>query len=217
MPNKKELTNKELLEKYPFLVLRNSYTGEIIKQSDPDNPHIEFKYDIPPGWWKCFGIALLDDIKEIMDKHNMKYEDFMFHQVKEKYGSICIYHNGMPEEWSSHEHAWEYISEHTCVECGIFPVPMRYFSWISPFCDNCIKSHRAWSKELEDKITEKGWSGRVQEYIVVSHFSKEGDYQEWIDMKPFYDKIGWKYTDKDLISKEEIEELIKKRKKEEGF
>lgn len=33
-------------------------------------------------------------------------------------------------------------------------------------------------------------------------------------MKPYYDKLGWKYTDKDLISREEAEELYKKRKEE---
>ena len=27
---------------------------------------------------------------------------------------------------------WEYISEHTCINCGKFPAPMRYNGWISP-------------------------------------------------------------------------------------
>ena len=199
---------KDLIKKYPFLVLRNSMTGEIIAQNDPEHFCIEFKDDIPKGWWSAFGLAYLDDFKEMLDKYNVDYDKVIFFQVKEKFGGLRVYHNGMPEEWDAHEHAWEYISEHTCVECGKFPVPMRYFSWISPLCEKHAWKDSEWSEEDKKQITEKNWDGRLLEYIVVNHYSNEGDYEEWIDMKPFYNKIGWKYTKKDLIGKEEIIKLI---------
>ena len=104
---------------------------------------------------------------------------------------------GAPDEWLEHEYAWKYISEHTCVECGKFPVPMRYFSWISPYCDKHAMNRR--------DITEKSWDGRLLEYLTIKHFSKDGDYQELIDMKPYYDKIGWNYTKDDLLNEEEKE------------
>ena len=207
--------NKELLKKYPFLVLKNVWTGEVMDQSDKENFYIEFRYDIPEGWWNCFGIPFLDDIKEIMDKYNMDYEKFMFTQVKEKFGGLRVYHNGMPEEWFSYEHAWEYISEHTCVKCGKFPVPMRYFAWISPYCDEHAWEDKQWSEEEKKEITERNWDGRLQEYLVINYYSKDGDWQEWIDMKPFYNKIGWKYTEKDLISKDEIVKNMSKEDEEE--
>ena len=144
----------------------------------------------------------------MLDKYNVDYDKVIFFQVKEKFGGLRVYHNGMPEEWDAHEHAWEYISEHTCVECGKFPVPMRYFSWISPLCEKHAWKDSEWSEEDKKQITEKNWDGRLLEYIVVNHYSNEGDYEEWIDMKPFYNKIGWKYTKKDLIGKEEIIKLI---------
>ena len=30
-------------------------------------------------------------------------------------------------------------------------------------------------------------------------------------MKPYYDKLGWKYTDKDLILKDELEKLMEEK------
>lgn len=210
-----ELDNKKLLEKYPFLILKNSMTGEVIAQNDSEHFHIEFKDDIPQGWWKAFGLAYLDDFKEMLDKHSVDYDKVIFFQVKEKYGSLRVYHNGMPEEWDAHEHAWEYISEHTCVKCGKFPVRMRDDGWVCPWCDDCFKeNHDNLSEEDFAKYREK-WTidkdDRLQEYLVINHFSKDGDYQEWIDMKPYYNKLCWKYTDKDLILKDELEKLMEEK------
>lgn len=199
------MTNKELLEKYPFLALKNSMTGELVEQENKEDPYIEFKDDIPIGWWNAFGIAYLDDMKEVMDKYNMKYEDFMFIQVKEKYGGLRVYHNGMPEEWDYHEDAWEYISEHTCVECGKFPVPMRRFSWISPYCDEDAIKLTESTKEEIDELTENEYDGKLLEYLIINYYSKDGDKKIYIDMKPFYNKIGWKYTDEDLYNAKEEE------------
>lgn len=202
-----KLDNKKLLEKYPFLVLRNSMTGEIIAQNNSEHFHIEFKDDIPQGWWKAFGIAYLDDFKEMLDKHNMNYDKVMFFQVKEKYGGLRVYHNGMPEEWDAHEHAWEYISEHTCVKCGKFPVPMRNDGWLSPWCDECFKEQvNNKDEEYIDRWTIDK-DNRLLEYLVINYSSKEKDWQEIIDMKPYYDKLGWKYTVKDLIDMEEAQKI----------
>lgn len=203
-------TEKELIEKYPFLQPRNVWTDEI-----PDNYDYNYcllKDEIPPGWWERFGIAYCEDLKDILNKYNYLNE-FRFVQCKEKYGGLRAYNNGAPEEWNAHEHAWEYISEHTCVKCGEFPVPMRFYWWISPYCDYHAFELSAGNKKEIDVVTEKKWDGRLNEYLVISRYSKDGDNEEWIDMKPFYDKIGWKYTDKDLILKDEIKEIIENRKK----
>lgn len=123
-------------------------------------------------------------------KNNNLLYSFRITTVKEKFGGLRVYHNGMPEEWDSHEHAWEYISEHTCVKCGKFPVPMRNDGWISPWCDECFKEHlNNRDEEYVDRWTIDKDS-RLLEYLVINYSSKEKDWQEIIDMKPYYDKIG---------------------------
>lgn len=199
---------KELIEKYPFLLPRNVWTDKL--DDDYDYSYCWFKDDIPQGWWKFFGLVYLDDLKEVLEKYDF-LDKFRFLQVKEKYGGLRAYNGGAPEEWFSHEYAWEYISEHTCVECGKFPVPMRYFGWVSPYCEEHAWNGREWTDEEKKKITEKNWDGRLLEYLVINHFSKDGDYQEWIDMKPYYNKLGWKYTNKDLILKDELEKLMEEK------
>ena len=203
---------KELIEKYPFLLPRNVLTDKL--DEDYDYSYCWFKDDIPQGWWKFFGLAYLDDLREVLEKYDF-LDKFRFLQVKEKFGGLRAYNGGAPEEWFSHEYAWEYISEHTCVKCGKFPVRMRDDGWVCPWCDDCFKeNHDNLSEEDFAKYSEK-WTidkeGRLQEYLVISHFSKDGDYQEWIDMKPYYDKLGWKYSDKDLILKDELEKLMEEK------
>lgn len=199
---------KQLVNEFPFLLPRNVWTDKL--DDDYDYSYCRFVNEIPHGWWDRWGLTYLKDLKEVLEKYNF-LDKFRFSEIKEKYGGLRAYNFGQPEEWDSHEHAWEYISEHTCIECGKFPVPMRHFSWISPYCDEHAWSGRNWTNEEKETITEKDWDGRMLEYLVINHFSKDGDYQELIDMKPYYDKVGWKYTDKDLILKDEIEKNLEER------
>lgn len=203
MDSKKEI--KELVEKYPFLLPRNVWTDKL--DDDYDYSYCWFKNDIPQGWWKRWGLAYLDDLKEVLEKYDF-LDKFRFLQVKEKFGGLRAYNSGAPEEWFSHEYAWEYISKHTCVKCGEFPARLIDDGWVSPWCDDCFKKNhgnlnkREFAKYSEKWVIDK--DSRLQEYLVINHFSKDGNYQEWIDMKPFYDKIGWKYSDDDLILKDEL-------------
>lgn len=199
---------KQLVNEFPFLLPRNVWTDKL--DENYDYSYCRFKGEIPEGWWKCFGLAYLKDLKDVLEKYNF-LDKFMFSQIKEKYGGLRVYHNGMPDEWNSHEHAWEYISEHTCIECGKFPVPMRHFSWISPYCDEHAWGSRDWTNDEKEIITEEYWDGRMFEYLVITHYLKDYKYDEWIDMKPFYDKVGWKYTNSDLILQDEIENIIEER------
>lgn len=204
--------NKELIEKYPFLAPRG-LNGKVLK--DFKWTHNDFELGMPQGWWKSWGLIYCQDLKDVCERNNVDLNSIYSIQVKEKYGGLRNYLNQYPEEWLSHEFAWEYISEHTCVKCGKFPVKMRDDGWVSPWCDECFKeNHNNLSEEDFAKYSEK-WTidkdDRLQEYLVINHFSKDGDYQEWIDMKPYYNKLGWKYTDKDLILKDELEKLMEEK------
>ena len=125
--------NRKLVKKYPFLKPTNSWTGLEIEDY---NYNFTLLDDIPEGWKKRFGIALCKDLKEILEKNNC-LEEFCILQIKEKFGSLRIYDNGAPKEWHEHLWAWEYISSHTCIKCGDFPVPLRNDGWICPECNSC--------------------------------------------------------------------------------
>ena len=165
-----------------------------------------FKYSMPIGWVTRFGKPLIEDLEDILNKNNFyNYELF---DVKEKWGQLSIYSNA-PEEWDDHEWAWEYISEHTCVQCGEFPVNLRDDGYVSPWCDKHFR-------ENHDNISDEKWPSyenmwtikqepKLLEYLCISSYDKEfGEVDRWIDLKPFYDKIGYKYNKEDLLSKEEF-------------
>ena len=86
---------KELINNYPFLMPRNVWTDEIPK--DYNYTYCLFKDEIPQGWWKFFGLAYLDDLKEVLEKYNF-LDKFRFLQVKEKFGELRAYNGGAPEE-----------------------------------------------------------------------------------------------------------------------
>lgn len=216
---KKELQkkNKELIQKYPFLQPRNVWTDSIPENFD--YTYCLLKDEIPEGWWNRFGITYCEDLKEVLEKYNFLYE-FRLTECKEKYGSLRAYHNGAPEEWNAHEYAWEYISSHTCVRCGKFPVPMRKAGWISPYCTSCFRKKHSDISEEDFPEFEKRYTDpddeRLLEFLQICHFSKDGETIEWIDMKPYYEKLGYDYRD-NLISKEEYEEILKKSEEEEAI
>lgn len=204
MTDKKEI--KYLIDKYPFLLPRNVWTDKLDEKYDYS--YCWFKDDIPQGWWNRWGLIYLEDMKEVLEKYDF-LDKFRFSQVKEKMGGLRAYNFGAPEEWFSHEPAWEYISEHTCVKCGKFPVKMRYDSWISPWCDECFSSQETLIDMVNPDELTIDEDDRLLEYLIINHYSKDGDYQEIIDMKPYYDKIGWEYTNEDLIRIEEVEKCKK--------
>lgn len=152
-------------------------------------------------------------------KNNNLLYSFRITTVKEKYGGLRVYNNGEPDEWSDHEYAWELISEHTCNECGNFPVPIRQDNYILPWCDKCWKNHWLLNggiseedfQEVYESNTPKDWDGRMPEYLTYEKYSQNTRETVYVDMKPYYKKIGWNFTENDLILKSEIDESVNKK------
>ena len=146
-----------------------------------------FKANIPSGWWIRFGEIFLEDLKEVLTEHDC-LEKAEVGDIKEKYGSLTFdLYNG-PEDWREHQAAWEYISEHTCVRCGAFPVKMRDDGWMLPWCEECFKKHL---EENED--------GRNVEELTIDNEERK-DYIDYpinnnetgkADMRPYYKKINY--------------------------
>ena len=72
------MDNKELIEKYPWLQIRNVWTNE--KLDD------EFTWldDLPEGWRKAFGLQMIEELDQILRKANYQ-DEYKITQIKEKW------------------------------------------------------------------------------------------------------------------------------------
>ncbi len=64
---------------------------------------------------------------------------FRFTEIKEKYGTLRLYHNGASEEVMKVLEKYELLSMCYCIECGR---PVRFVTqgWVQFLCDNCFKT-----------------------------------------------------------------------------
>ena len=136
-----EEENKKLCAKYPFLAWHGDplYVG-YTEEGEPDFGYT-WEDEVPEGWRKAFCPQMWDELKAILEKADY-IDKFRFAQIKEKYGTLRLYHDGIPEEIFEEVCAWESkyeeLSEKVCIHCG---KPAKYMSlgWISPWCEDCVK------------------------------------------------------------------------------
>lgn len=173
------MNNKELIEKYPFLQLRNVWTGKLIE--DCDYTYLDH---MPKGWRNCFGIQMCDDILKALIEGGMNPRDYFITQIKEKYGGLCWYDNGAPEQVSEVIMKYEYLSEHVCINCGKVNVPI-YGGWVSPYCDDCAKEIY---KNPEECIIEPA---DLKSYFKVERHDKNGKTTRKVDISDILKRIGY--------------------------
>lgn len=148
--------NKQLIEKYPWLLPHNRWTDEVSEDYDYSYTELD---DMPVGWRFVFGEQMCAEIQELLVK--VDYVDkYRIMQIKEKYGSLRWYEGGIPTIIADKYYAliakYENLSLHTCIHCG---KPARYISrgWISPFCKTCNKWEDSYTIEeyFEDEEEEE--------------------------------------------------------------
>lgn len=87
------------------------------------------------GWRKVFGIQICQELKRalLQDGGRKLLRAYRITQIKEKYGMLCWYDAGGTEETNKIIAKYEYISWHTCIECGR---TADYITrgWIEPYC-----------------------------------------------------------------------------------
>ena len=89
--------NKALCERYPFLIPRYYFVNEVCwMRKKYDNTIVE---SFPRGWWKSFGILLCEDLREELIRCNF-LKQYRIIQLKEKYGQLRIYDNGLADRKS---------------------------------------------------------------------------------------------------------------------
>lgn len=130
--------NAGLIMRYPFLLPRNRWTDKV--RNDYDFTFTEIDA-LEPGWKKAFGDELLEELSQILKEVN--YENkYRIVQIKEKYGSLRWYDNGIPnvlyDRYSTWLHKYETKSINTCILCGKLAT-MQTCGWINYVCDDCLK------------------------------------------------------------------------------
>lgn len=126
--------NKRLVERYPFLLPRNRWTGEVVEGYDYSYTELDA---VPEGWRKAFGEQMCEELREELVKHGLLNE-YRIAQIKEKYGMLCWYDLGCTEKML-HEIIPKYtaLSKRTCIECGK-PATKVSIGWVYPYCDVCV-------------------------------------------------------------------------------
>lgn len=124
-----------LLIEYPWL---NIDEDEAINYIDMDENEVYTYIDCAPNGWAKLCEDLCAELKVLFDR--VGYKDYELCQVKEKFGGLRWYDNGVPqeiyEEYSKIIHKYENRSFHTCCKCGE-PATKLSLGWICPFCDKC--------------------------------------------------------------------------------
>lgn len=161
--------NRELCEKYPFLIPHNRWSGMRITEAqnggywprDPDAvPEYDWEYteldEMPDGWRKAFGEQLCEELKQELLKAGGEeaLNSYMIVQIKEKFGYLRWYDNGCTEKWYNEIlPKYENLSERTCIRCGK-PATRISVGWISPWCDDCVKGIRDNTVSIEEWFKE---------------------------------------------------------------
>lgn len=154
------LNNIRLIERFPFLLPRSRWTGDVPDDYDYEYTELD---DMPDGWRKAFG----EDIcQEIMDElvANDCVEDYRIIQIKEKYGTLRWYDNwGTRKIHGEIIPKYEKLSECVCINCGA-PATRYTTGWISPWCSTCAekltqptisaREYFKWRKDGDDEKTE---------------------------------------------------------------
>ena len=136
------MTNKELIDRYPFLIPRNVFTDKVVIDLEADEIEYTLLDEMPKGWRIAFGEQMCEEIREVLIKYDYLNE-YRIVQIKEKFGGLRWYDDGAPKEVFDIINKYEDISYTTCIQCGK-PATLITKGWISPFCDDCAKSTRAY-------------------------------------------------------------------------
>ena len=163
-----QIENKKLIERYPFLLPRNRWTGNIPKDYNYSYTELDA---MPDGWRKAFGLLMCEDIKNVLIKENFLY-DYRIMDIKEKYGTLHWYDGGSTQEIADIIANYEYISGYTCIKCGKFNVDMFDDGWISPYCDECFSHQR----KMVNRNVER-FGGKVGDIDIEKYRCERGQFE----------------------------------------
>jgi len=145
--------NRQLCAQYPWLLPRNRWTDKVVEDYDYSYTELD---DLPEGWRIAFGEEICKEINDLLKKVNYENE-YRILQIKEKYGSLRWYDDGVPKEISKDLYSviakYERISARTCINCGA-PATKISTGYILPFCEECAKKYKANYVDINEELEE---------------------------------------------------------------
>ena len=152
--------NKELIERFPFLMPHNRWTDETPEDFDYSYTELDA---MPDGWRKAFGEQMCEEIREELVR--VDYLDkYRITQIKEKYGTLRWYDFGCTERILREIiPKYVHLSARTCIRCGNSATKVST-GWVSPYCDTCADdigqykrfvSIEEWLDEREDDVASE--------------------------------------------------------------
>ena len=100
------MNNRELIERYPFLLPRNRWTGEVFNDYDYSFTELD---NMPNGWRNAFGERMCEEIRDALIEANY-LDEYRISQIKEKYASLRWYDFGATQKVHDIISKYEYIS-----------------------------------------------------------------------------------------------------------
>lgn len=138
-----------LIHEYPWL---NLDEDEAINYLNIEKDKIYTFIDCAPDGWAKLCEDLCAEIKPLLERVGYENE-YRLCQVKEKYGTLRWYDNGVPDEiWNEYMaiiKKYEELSAKTCCICGA-PATKISKGWICPFCDKCAEKINGTFEEIKE-------------------------------------------------------------------
>ena len=202
---RERIRNKKLCKQYPWLIPRNSWTGEICWIKKPYD-HTELD-DMADGWRKAFGDIWCEEMHKALVECNF-VDGFRIDQMKEKFGELRCYVNNYAPPIDHIINAFEVISQHVCIKCGQLDVPIiNDYGWYLPLCKKCYEQTAGYISKLnrvsyEDRLLEAEIEEddmKIPESYTIRRWSKDKDDTEDIvyDISDLVAKIRYKNRKRD--------------------
>ena len=168
------MNNKELIERYPFLMPRNRWTGEV--PNDFNYSYTELDA-MDNGWRQAFGERMCEEIRNALIEDNC-LEEYRISQIKEKYGTLRWYDFGTTQKVYDIVAKYEYISGFICQNCGRpYAKEFNTGGWICTLCENC-------ASEIFPNMTHQDWIDAtdscepIQKSIIQKVYCHDGQTKE---------------------------------------
>ena len=160
----------------------------------------ELFYD--EGLSKTGWAGLLLPLYEEVEKWNKdKTEDehkFIFSQIKEKFGMLCLYNFGATEEQWKRINMCEKASNRICMICGSPFKVGKTQGWITAMCEECaIKEDRIYHPKDKFFVFKHKKDDKKYPISIIAR-----SYNEAIDIlaeKQTKDYLPWQYSKKQII------------------
>ena len=193
---RERLRNKRLIKKYGNWIRPRQWGRYGWKEDFADDYATE--YDAFNKGWGMLWRMMLNDINPLIHKYNLQ-DTFFFEQIKEKYGELCIYHNGAPKEIDDIINAYCFISSNVCQWCGRPDSAVSKGGWVNCKCKKCFeaycKNHEC-NKKYEECYNTDPKSSQIPNVRKVRRFSTDGYVDIEYDIKDIVDRYRSKWYNK---------------------